>query len=156
MNAAHPPEGGPRVSGQRGHLGSLSVTFPRAPSLPPLSRSHPAPPTSHHGYKDPENCDLQGPETSPKTEPISQCKRRVFSSWVGKIPWRRPWQPTPVFLSGEFHGQRSLAGYRPWGHKGSDMTAVTENACTPHKCRSSSAVRSQSQPSMFQAVPHKQ
>ena len=110
MNAAHPPEGGPRVSGQRGHLGSLSVTFPRAPSLPPLSRSHPAPPTSHHGYKDPENCDLQGPETSPKTEPISQCKRRVFSSWVGKIPWRRPWQPTPVFLSGEFHGQRSLVG----------------------------------------------
>ena len=42
--------------------------------------------------------------------------------WVGKIPWSRAWQPTPVFLPGEFHGQRSLAGYSPWGHKGSDMT----------------------------------
>ena len=39
-----------------------------------------------------------------------------------KIPWRRAWQPTPVFLPGEFHGQRSLAGYSPWGHKESDMT----------------------------------
>ena len=38
------------------------------------------------------------------------------------MPWRRKWQPTPVFLPGEFHGQRSLAGYRPWGHKESDMT----------------------------------
>ena len=37
-----------------------------------------------------------------------------FDSWVGKIPWRKEWLPT-VFLSGEFHGQRSLAGYSPWG-----------------------------------------
>ena len=37
--------------------------------------------------------------------------------WVGKIPWRREWQPTPVFLLGESHGQRNLAGYSPWGHK---------------------------------------
>ena len=37
--------------------------------------------------------------------------------WVKKIPWRRKWQPTPVFLSGKSHGQRSLAGYSPWGHK---------------------------------------
>jgi len=36
---------------------------------------------------------------------------------VGKIPWRRKWKPTPVFLPGEFHGQRSLAGYNLWGHK---------------------------------------
>ena len=36
---------------------------------------------------------------------------------VGKIPWRRKWQPTPVFLPGESHGQRNLAGYSPWGHK---------------------------------------
>ena len=41
---------------------------------------------------------------------------------VRKIPWRRKWQPTPVFLPGEFHGQRSLAGCSPWGHKESDMT----------------------------------
>ena len=37
--------------------------------------------------------------------------------WVQKIPWRKEWQPTPVFLPGESHGQRSLAGYSPWGHK---------------------------------------
>ena len=42
-----------------------------------------------------------------------RCKRLRFDPWVGKIPWRRPWQPTPVFLSGESHGQRSLAGYSP-------------------------------------------
>ena len=40
----------------------------------------------------------------------------------GKIPWRSEWQLTLVFLPGEFHGQRSLAGYSPWGHKESDMT----------------------------------
>ena len=38
-----------------------------------------------------------------------------FSPWAGKILWRRKWQPTPVFLSGKFHGQRSLVGYSPWG-----------------------------------------
>ena len=43
--------------------------------------------------------------------------------WVGKIPWRREWLPTRVLLlPGEFHGQRSLAGYSPWDHKESDMT----------------------------------
>ena len=44
-----------------------------------------------------------------------------FVPWVGKISWRRKWQPSPV-LPGEFHGQRSLVGYSPWGHKESDMT----------------------------------
>ena len=38
-----------------------------------------------------------------------------FDLWVGKIPWRRKWQPTPVFLPGKSYGQRSLAGYSPWG-----------------------------------------
>ena len=42
--------------------------------------------------------------------------------WVGKIPWRRKWQPTPVFLLEKSRGQRRLAGYSPWGHKESDMT----------------------------------
>ena len=45
-----------------------------------------------------------------------------FDSWVGKILWRRKWQPTPVFLPGESHGQRSLVGCNPWGHKESDTT----------------------------------
>ena len=39
----------------------------------------------------------------------------------GKILWKREWQPTPIFLPGEFHGQRSLTGYTPWDHKESDM-----------------------------------
>ena len=51
-----------------------------------------------------------------------QCWRCGFDLWVGKILWRREWQPTPVFLPGESHGQRNLAGYTPWGHKESDTT----------------------------------
>ena len=54
-----------------------------------------------------------------------QCRsyrRLVFDPWVGKIPWRRKRQPTPVFLPGESHGQRSLAGYSPWGPIESDTT----------------------------------
>ena len=51
-----------------------------------------------------------------------QCGRPGFNPWFGKIPWRREWQVTPVSLPGEFHGQRSLAGYSPWGCKESDMT----------------------------------
>ena len=46
-------------------------------------------------------------------------------TWVGKIPWRRKWQPTPVILPGIFHGQRSLAAYSPGGHKESDTTEHT-------------------------------
>ena len=49
-------------------------------------------------------------------------RRPEFNPWVGKVPWRRAWQPSPVFLPGEVHGQRSLAGYSPWGCKESDRT----------------------------------
>jgi len=45
-----------------------------------------------------------------------------FDLWVGKMPRRRAWPPTPVFLPGESHGQRSLVGYSPWGCKESDTT----------------------------------
>ena len=45
-----------------------------------------------------------------------------FDPWVGKTSWRREWQPTPVFLPGEFHGQRSLVGYSLWSHKESGTT----------------------------------
>ena len=51
-----------------------------------------------------------------------QWRRLRFNTWVRKIPWRRQWQPTPVFLSRESHWQRNLAGYSPWGHKESDTT----------------------------------
>ena len=62
-------------------------------------------------------------------KPTCQCrrpKRHGFNLWVRKIPWRRKWQCTPVFLPGKFHGQRSLAGCGPWGRKESD---TTEHAC---------------------------
>ena len=52
-------------------------------------------------------------------------KRQGFDPWVGKIPWRRAWQPTPIFLPGESHGQRSLGGYSPWGCTESDTTEAT-------------------------------
>ena len=51
-----------------------------------------------------------------------QFRRHRSHPWVGKIPWRREWQPTPVFLPGEFHRQRSLAIYSPQGHQQSDTT----------------------------------
>ena len=43
--------------------------------------------------------------------------QETFNPWVEKIPWRKKWQPTPVFLPGKSHGQRSLAGCSPWSHK---------------------------------------
>ena len=51
-----------------------------------------------------------------------QYRTPKFDPWVRKIPWRREWPPTSVFLPGELHGQRSLVGYSPWGHKESDIT----------------------------------
>ena len=51
-----------------------------------------------------------------------QCGRPGFDPWVGKIPWRRQWHPTPVLLPGQSHGWRSLVGWSPWGRWGSDTT----------------------------------
>jgi len=51
-----------------------------------------------------------------------QCRRPGFDPWVGKILWRREWLPPPVIWTGEFHGQRNLAGYNPWGRKAWDTT----------------------------------
>ena len=59
-----------------------------------------------------------------------RCKRCGFDAWVGKIPWKKKWQPTPVFLPGQSHGQRSLVGYSPWGHKEPDTTEqLTQLIC---------------------------
>ena len=58
-----------------------------------------------------------------------KCRRRkrcVFNLWVGKIPWSRKWQATPVFLPGKSHGQRSLAGYSPWDGKRVGHDLVTK------------------------------
>ena len=63
-----------------------------------------------------------------------QRRRSRFDSWVGKIPWRRKCQPTPVFLPGESHARRSLGGYSPWGRRrrtrlsNQTTTSTTEGA----------------------------
>ena len=61
-----------------------------------------------------------------------ECRRPEFNPWVGKIPWRRKWQSTPVLLPGKSRRQRSLVGYSPWGCKESDMTERRSVAvCVP-------------------------
>ena len=56
-----------------------------------------------------------------------QFKRRRFNPWVAKIPWRRKRQPTPAFLPGKPHGQKSLVGYGPWGRKEESGVAERRN-----------------------------
>ena len=71
---------------------------------------------------------IRFPRSANGKEPTCQCrrhKRHGFSSWVRKTPWRRAWQPTPVFLPRESHGQRSLVGCSPWGRTESDTTEST-------------------------------
>ena len=72
---------------------------------------------------------------------MQEIQERGFDRWIRKIPWRREWQPTPVFSSIKYHrglanprgvwqavkSWRGLAGYSPWGHRDSD---ITEHACT--------------------------
>ena len=82
-----------------------------------------------HAVEQPELC-----ETSQKTKRayypmtrlpsllMQEIERCGFDSWARKILWRRAWHPTPVFLPGESHGQRSLVGYSPRGHKELDTT----------------------------------
>ena len=63
-----------------------------------------------------------------------QCRRKRlgFSPWVGKIPWRRAWQLTPVFLPGKSHGQRSLVGYSSWGCERVGRDLATEQKLYIH------------------------
>ena len=78
-----------------------------------------------------------GKESAKKKKKKRIClpwRRPEFHSWVRKIPWRREWLPAPVFFPGEFHGQRSLVSYSPWGRKESDMTEPlthTHACCYP-------------------------
>ena len=68
------------------------------------------------------------PDSASGKEPTREFrrhKRHRFDPWVGKIPRSRKWQPTPVFWSGKFQGQRSLEGCSPWVCKESDSTEVT-------------------------------
>ena len=76
--------------------------------------------------------------------PACQCRRRkrhCFNLQVRKVPWRRKQPPTPVFLPGESHGQRSLEGYSPEDGKESDTTEVTQHASTDCSLSGSSILR---------------
>ena len=80
-------------------------------------------------------CNLFLPGGASGKEPTCQCrrcKRCRFDPWVRKIPWRRKWQPTPVFLSGKSHGQRSLVGRGLWDWKESDATEYTAHSACVH------------------------
>ena len=76
-------------------------------------------------------CTSQAALVVKNSLPMQETQEMQVRSWVRKIPWRRAWQPTPVSLPGETHGQRSLAGYSPWGRRESDMTEAAEHTCTP-------------------------
>ena len=65
---------------------------------------------------------MLGLPSSTMVNPPASIGDAGFSPWVGKIPWSSKWQLTPVFLPGEFYGQRSLVGYSSWAHKKSDTT----------------------------------
>ena len=71
---------------------------------------------------------------------FKRCERHRFNPWVGKIPWRRKWQPTPVFLPGKFHGQRSLATVH--GVAKCRTRQATWHACTTHCCKWTEDLRS--------------
>ena len=67
-----------------------------------------------------------------KKRSVCHCRTLGFHLWVGKIPWSREWQPTPVSLPGKFHGQKSLAGYSPWGCKESNTTECVHTHTHTH------------------------
>ena len=86
----------------------------------------PGPPTWRSGKE--SACQGKGHQE------VTRCRGHGFHLWVGKIPWRRKWQHSPIFLPGKFHGQRSLMGYSPWGCKELDTPKHTAHTSpsAPH------------------------
>ena len=101
----------------RSKLGLLHLLHWQADSLPlmPAGNSPFQLSTGFTGGSDSKECTCQ----------FRSYKRYRFSPWFGKIPWRRKWQPTPVFLLRKFHGQRSLAGYCPWDRSQTRLSTYT-------------------------------
>ena len=79
-----------------------------------------------------DNYTLTASLMAQRVKRLLQCRRPGFNPWIGNIPWRRKWQPTPVLLPGKSHGRRSLEGYSPWGRKESDMTERTDTLTTSY------------------------
>ena len=76
------------------------------------------------------------PDDSDSKESTCECRIHEFDHWVRKIPWKRKWQPPPVFLPWKSHGQRNLVGCSPWCLKESDMTewvSTVTDGWTPRK-----------------------
>ena len=87
-------------------------------------------------------------------EPACWCRRSKrwgFDPWVGKIPWWKTWQPTPVFLPWESHGQRSLAGYSPWDHK--SRTWLSDETTTATSNQAVSISPTQKTTLLFSQIP---
>ena len=78
-----------------------------------------------------------------------QRERPGFNPWVGKIPWRRKWQPTRVFLPGESKGWRNLAGYSPWGHKESHNWATSLSLSFSFICKAMTLSNSFKKPNLL-------
>ena len=95
-----------RILDHLNHLGSHGLVFTRA--FPFLSSGFPG-----------------GAGGKAPAHQCRRCESHGFYPWIREIPWRRAWQSAPVFLPGESHGQKSLAGYSPWGGTESDMTEAT-------------------------------
>ena len=57
---------------------------------------------------------------------MQEAQVQALGTWVGKIPWRKEWLSTPVFLPGEFHRQRSLVGYSPWSHRVIELDMIEQ------------------------------
>ena len=98
---------------------------------------------------------LMSPGSGSHKEPTCQCRRHEtsvpFLGW--EEPQKRKWQPTSVSLPGESHGQRSLVGYSPWGHKESDITEATWHAHTTY-LRASLGAQSMKNPPAMQETSH--
>ena len=84
--------------------------------------------TRDHGFP----AGAVGKESACSAGDPPECRRPGFNPWVRKIPWRRKWQPAPVFLPGKSHGQRSLVGYSPRGHKELDTTEQPNHTTRDH------------------------
>ena len=102
------------------------------------------------------NETINNPGGASGQEPACQCRRCRFDPWVRKIPWRRKCQPTPEFLPGESHRQRSLVGYSPWGRKEwetTERTFVFELWCWKRLSRVPWMARRSNQPILKEISP---
>ena len=86
--------------------------------------------TAEHKYMCLQNNGGAVVKKKKKSFQCKRCNRHGFNPWVGEIPWSRKWLPTPVFLPGKSHGQRSLAGYSPYARKEVRHSWATEHTHT--------------------------